>query len=85
MLILAILLFGLLSGGLAQLLLGRSMAEVDWTVAVVAGLLGSFVGGLGLSLATGDGLDLRPSGLIGSVLGALLLTWAVTRWRTGRA
>ena len=85
MLILAILLFGLLSGGLAQLLLGRSMAEVDWTVAVVAGLLGSFVGGLGLSLATGDGLDLRPSGLIGSVLGALRLPWAVTRWRTGRA
>ena len=34
------------------------------TVAIVAGLLGSFVGGLLLSLLAGDGLALRPSGIM---------------------
>jgi uncharacterized membrane protein YeaQ/YmgE (transglycosylase-associated protein family) len=37
------------------------------------GIAGSFVGGLMASLAFGDGLELKPSGLIGSVLGATLV------------
>lgn len=85
MLILAIILFGLLAGGVAQLVLGRRMSEIDWPTALAAGLIGSFIGGLGISLATGDGLELRPSGLIGSILGALLLTWAATQWRARRS
>lgn len=85
MLILAIIVFGILAGGLAQLILGRSMSSVDWTVAIVTGLLGSFVGGLILSLATGNGLDLHPTGLIGSVVGALLLTWAWGMWSRTRS
>ena len=76
MLILAILVFGVLAGGLAQLVLGRSMRDVNWTVAIVAGLVGSFVGGLLVSLLAGDGLELRPSGLIGSFVGALIVTLA---------
>lgn len=76
MLILAIIVFGLLAGGLAQLVLGRSMRDVNWTIAIVTGLVGSFVGGLLVSLLAGDGLELRPSGLIGSFVGALLLTLA---------
>lgn len=76
MLILAIIVFGMLAGGLAQLVLGRSMRDVNWTIAIVTGLVGSFVGGLLVSLLAGDGLDLRPSGLIGSFVGALLLTLA---------
>jgi uncharacterized membrane protein YeaQ/YmgE (transglycosylase-associated protein family) len=76
MLILAILVFGILAGGLAQLVLGRSMRDVNWTVAIVAGLVGSFVGGLLVSLLAGDGLELRPSGLIGSFVGALIVTLA---------
>lgn len=76
MLILAILVFGVLAGGLAQLVLGRSMRDVNWTIAIVTGLLGSFVGGLLVSLLAGDGLELRASGLIGSFVGALLLTLA---------
>lgn len=80
MLILAIIVFGLLAGGLAQLVLGRSMRDVNWTVAIVTGLVGSFVGGLLVSLLAGDGLELRPSGLIGSVVGALLLTLAWGWW-----
>lgn len=77
MLIIGILGFGLLVGAIAQLLLtlvtGRS-AGVDWGRALLAGLLGSFVGGLLVSVIAGDGLDLRPSGLVGSVVGAVLVT-----------
>ena len=76
MLILAIILFGMIAGGLAQMLLGQSMRDVNWTLAILTGLIGSFVGGLLVSLLAGDGLELRPSGLIGSFVGALLLTLA---------
>jgi uncharacterized membrane protein YeaQ/YmgE (transglycosylase-associated protein family) len=76
MLILAIILFGMIAGGLAQMVLGRSMRDVNWTLAILTGLIGSFVGGLLVSLLAGDGLDLRASGLIGSFVGALLLTLA---------
>lgn len=80
MLIIALIVFGILAGGIAQLILGRSMAEIDWTTALVTGLLGSFVGGLLVSLLAGDGLELRPSGLIGSVVGALLVAWLGGMW-----
>ena len=76
MLILGVLVLGLGAGWVAQLLLGRSSAIDARTLA--AGLLGSFVGGLVASLLAGDGLALRPSGIVGSVLGAVvvLLVWA---------
>ncbi len=46
MLILGIILFGMVVGAGAQLILGRTHGKVDWTMAIVAGLVGSFVGGL---------------------------------------
>ena len=52
-------------------------------MAIVAGLVGSFIGGLLISLLAGDGLDLRPSGIIGSLVGAIIVT-AVWRWWDGR-
>jgi uncharacterized membrane protein YeaQ/YmgE (transglycosylase-associated protein family) len=61
-------------GALAQLALGRAGTRIDWTMALVAGLGGSFVGGLLVSLLNGDGIDLRPSGLIGSLIGAVIVT-----------
>ncbi len=78
MLVLAIILFGMLIGAAAQLILGRRGGRIDWTMAIVAGLVGSFIGGLLASLLAGDGLALRPSGIIGSLLGALVVTAA---WR----
>ena len=84
MLILAIICFGLLAGGLAQLILGRSFDSVHWSLALGAGLGGSFVGGLLLSFLNGDGLSLSPSGLFGSVVGAILVTVA-WGWWTARA
>lgn len=79
MLILAILGFGILVGALAQFILGRDGGRIDWTIGLVAGLGGSFVGGLLFSLISGDGLALKPSGLIGSIVGAVIIT-AIWRW-----
>jgi uncharacterized membrane protein YeaQ/YmgE (transglycosylase-associated protein family) len=74
MLILALILFGVVAGGVAQLILGRSMDQINWSFAFVSGLIGSFVGGLLISLLSGDGIELRPSGLIGSIVGALIVS-----------
>ena len=84
MLLIAIILFGMLIGAGAQLILGRSGSGIDWPMAFASGLIGSFVGGLLISLLSGDGLSLRPSGIIGSLVGALLVTvgW---RWWKGRS
>ena len=81
MLILGIVLFGMLVGAAAQLLLRTRGHGINWTVAFVAGLLGSFVGGLLISLLAGDGLALRPSGIIGSIGGAILVTLAWNYWQ----
>lgn len=83
MLILGLILFGMIVGAAAQLVLGRSTKQLDWTLAIVAGLAGSFVGGLLASLLAGDGLDLKPSGLIGSFVGAVIIT-ALWLWWSGR-
>lgn len=83
MLILGLILFGMLIGAGAQLILGRDGGGVDWTMAIVAGLVGSFVGGLLISLLAGDGIELRASGIIGSLVGAIIVT-AVWRWAAGR-
>ena len=75
MLILALLGFGMLIGWLAQLVLGMGTRPNGQSL--VAGLVGSFVGGLIASLIAGDGLSIQPSGLIGSFVGAIivLLIW----------
>jgi len=84
MLILGLILFGMLVGAAAQLILGRSDGTIDWPMAFVSGLVGSFVGGLLASLLAGDGLALRPSGIIGSLVGALIVT-LVWRWSRSRS
>ncbi len=81
MLILGLILFGMLVGAGAQLILGRNARGIDWTLAFAAGLIGSFVGGLLISLVSGDGIELRPSGIIGSLVGALLVTLGWQWWR----
>jgi uncharacterized membrane protein YeaQ/YmgE (transglycosylase-associated protein family) len=70
MLLLGIILFGMLVGAGAQLLVGKQAKGVDWGRALVAGIVGSFLGGLIISLLSGDGLALRPSGILGSLAGA---------------
>lgn len=84
MLILGLILFGMLIGAGAQLILGRDGGSVNWGMAIVAGLVGSFVGGLLFSLIAGDGIELRASGIIGSLIGAIIVT-AIWRWAAGRS
>jgi uncharacterized membrane protein YeaQ/YmgE (transglycosylase-associated protein family) len=76
MLILAMIAGGMIVGWFAQFLLGRGPRETDWRIAFLAGIGGSFVGGLLASLIAGDGLALKPSGLIGSIVGAVVITLA---------
>ena len=77
MLLLGVLVLGLGAGWLAQLLLGRG-TQIDART-LIAGLLGSLVGGLLISLLAGDGLELRLSGIVGSVVGAVLVLLVWTR------
>ncbi len=81
MLILAIIVIGMSAGWLANLVLGGGMHPTNWGELLGAGLAGSFVGGLLFSLVAGDGIALRPTGLIGSFLGAVVV---LAIWRAVR-
>ena len=78
MLILFIIVFGMAVGWVAQLILGR---QTNWAEAFVAGVVGSFVGGLIASLIAGDGIAIRASGIIGSIVGAVIVLaiWGAVR------
>ena len=71
MLILGIIAFGVAIGWIARTVLGRH--DLSWGKTILFGLIGSFVGGLLASLIAGDGLAFRPSGIIGSILGAIIV------------
>jgi uncharacterized membrane protein YeaQ/YmgE (transglycosylase-associated protein family) len=79
-LFLALVVFGFFIGWIAQLIVGGG-GRIDWGQSLVAGLLGSFLGGLVISLIAGDGLSIRPSGILGSIGGAIvvLLIWNAIR------
>jgi uncharacterized membrane protein YeaQ/YmgE (transglycosylase-associated protein family) len=81
LLILFIIVLGMVAGWVAQLVLGRS---TNYGEALVAGLVGSFVGGLLGSLLAGDGLEIRATGLIGSIAGAVIVlaVWGAIRGRS---
>ncbi|AKV04533.1 putative membrane protein [Labilithrix luteola] len=86
--LLTFILLGLVAGLIARALMpGRqSMGLVATTL---LGIAGSFVGGLLGSLfhggRNGHLLDLRPSGIIGSILGALIVLFLFTRISRHRA
>ncbi len=83
MLFIAIILFGMIVGAAAQLILRRGGSGINWPMAFGAGIAGSFVGGLLASLLSGDGFELRASGIIGSIVGAVIVTLA-WEWLQGR-
>lgn len=69
MLIFAILGFGIIIGWIAGWITGTE----SWGKRIGYGLLGSFVGGTLLSLIIDGDFDIHPSGIIGSIVGAIIL------------
>ena len=86
-LIITLLIVGLIAGALARLLVpGRDAIGIGGTV--VVGLIGSFVGGfLGYVLFHKDGSEgaFQPSGLVGSVIGAVIVLLIYRRTSSGHA
>jgi len=82
MLIIGIIILGMIAGAGAQMVLQRGTG-INWPMALVTGIIGSFIVGLLFSLLAGDGLELRPSGIIGSISGAAAVT-LLWDWIQGR-
>jgi len=82
MIVLAFVVIALVAGYIANFLVGKGKGFLPWEM-FVAGIIGSFVGGTLLSFIAGDGFNIALSGLIGSVIGAIVVL-AVWGWlRTG--
>jgi uncharacterized membrane protein YeaQ/YmgE (transglycosylase-associated protein family) len=80
--ILALVVIPLAAGYIANFVVAKGKGFEPWEL-FVAGIIGSFVGGLLFNLITGDGLELTITGLVGSTLGAIVVL-AVWGWlRTG--
>ena len=69
--LLAFIVIALVAGYVANFLVGKKRKYEPWELFVI-GIVGSFVGGLLFSLIAGDGIELRPTGLIGSCIGAIV-------------
>ncbi len=79
-----LLVFGMAVGWVAQLLVRGFDTRVNWGEALITGIVGSFVGGMIGSLIFEGELRLRPSGIIGSVLGAVLLLLLLNVFRRNK-
>jgi len=70
------LIVGLIAGFIARALV-PGPDPMGWLGTMILGIIGSFVGGTLAALLFGGSLDLNASGLVGSVIGAIivLLIW----------
>ena len=69
---------GMAAGWFAWIVLGKNRAltrdrKPNWTALLGLGVVGSFVGGMGASLLMGEGLELRASGMVASIFGAIVV------------
>jgi uncharacterized membrane protein YeaQ/YmgE (transglycosylase-associated protein family) len=80
-LIIGLIIVGLIAGALARLLIPGKQ-DIGILMTIVLGIVGSFVGGfLGYLLFHKDSANgfIQPSGLIGSVIGAVIVLLIYTR------
>lgn len=90
--IVAIVLIPLVAGFIANLIVGKGKGFLPWEF-FVAGIIGSFVGGAignllsGRGIFGGEGIDLHPSYLLGSTVGAIIVlaVWGWWRMRAAKA
>ena len=78
------LVFGLIVGAIARFLLpGRQ--SMGWLMTIVLGVVGSFAGGAlsALIFGTSDGF-VQPSGWIMSILGAVIVLFAYSRFAASK-
>jgi uncharacterized membrane protein YeaQ/YmgE (transglycosylase-associated protein family) len=84
--ILTMLVVGLIAGLLARAIMPGN-DSMGWISTILLGVVGSFVGGLLASVFLHDGgagtSDFHPTGLVGSVIGALIVLgiWHFARRR----
>jgi len=74
-----LLIVGMAGGWFAWVILGKNKAisrdrKPNYAILLPLGIAGSFAAGLVLSLLSGNGLELRASGMIASVFGAIAVT-----------
>ena len=72
MIILGFIVIALVAGFVANWLVGKGRNFETWEL-FVAGLVGSFVGGLIFNLLAGNGFEFHITGLVGSILGAIVV------------
>jgi uncharacterized membrane protein YeaQ/YmgE (transglycosylase-associated protein family) len=82
--IIAFLIIGLIAGFIARALV-PGPDPMGWLGTMILGIVGSFVGGLLANLVFAQNLELSPSGLLGSIVGAILvlLIWRAMGGRRG--
>jgi uncharacterized membrane protein YeaQ/YmgE (transglycosylase-associated protein family) len=82
--IIVFLIVGLIAGFIARALV-PGPDPMGWLGTMILGIVGSFVGGTLAALVFGGTLDLSTSGLIGSIIGAIivLLIWRAMGGRRG--
>ena len=78
-----LLVFGMAVGWVAQLVVNGFDTRINWPQALITGIAGSFVGGIIASLIFDGEMELRPSGIIGSIIGAILLV-LIVNWVRNR-
>ena len=78
-LIISLIIIGLIAGAIARLVIpGKQDLSIPMTI--VIGIIGSFVGGfLGYLIFHHDSGFLQPSGIIGSVIGAIIVLFVWVR------
>ncbi len=71
--------FGLVIGAIARLIMPGRQA-MGWIMTILLGVIGSFAGGVLSTLIFGGGGFVRPSGWIMSIIGALIVLFAYSRF-----
>lgn len=81
--IIGFLIMGLIAGFLARWIMPGAQ-PMSWLQTMIVGVIGSFVGGTIAALIFGGGLELSAAGIIGSIIGALIVLWALGKYGGGR-